>query len=344
MSDAGLFMPDFGGGDTFSTYLYASRKHPDKKLQKRLFEATSEWVEEALPDYSTEDICEVISNEKGTVLEPFDLTSADIELASMLMRMAFSRVYLQTRFRIVSRETIGSDGGLVITNNLNSYYVERFAHGTNRTVPTDAWTFSPASEPSTREVTKLVRPKVKVSCRFADEGMLIDIKIPTLEAMNWASKNVAHDENLAPVPISQRGNTHSGLIRDLMTYSTIGSKKGSLEDLGLRIDLTENRIVIAPKSPESVVRLTAHLMKKSVLLLDPGPSCRGRMKLLIGLQPPAEPQVDLEYSTVFTEGVLRNWLNIEMDRGPYIEKGDRYKIFEWLTSKPTNNTFKEYQI
>ena len=344
MSDVGLLMPDFGGGDTFSTYLYASRNHPNKKLRKRLFEATTEWVEEAIPIFSADQICEAISKEQGTVLEPFNLTAADIELAAMLMKMAFSQVYQQTRFRIVSRETIGSDGGLVFTNNLKSYYVERYALGINRTVPVDAWTFSPANEPSAREVAKLARPKVKASCKFSDEGMLIEIRIPALNVMKWMPKNAEINENRNPGPESRRGNTHSGLIRDIRKNSTIGPKKGPLGDLGLRIDLTENQIVIAPKSPESVVRFTAHLMKKSVIQLDPGPSYRGRMKLLIELRPPAGQQVDLEYSTVFTEGVLESWLDIEMDRGPYIEEKDRIEILEWFTSKPIKQRFKEYQI
>jgi hypothetical protein len=330
MSDVGLLMPDFGGGDTFSTYLYASRKHPDAELRKRLFDATTEWVEEAIPDYSLEQICEAISKEQGTVLEPFKLTPADLELAAMLMQMAFSKIYQQTRFRVVSRETIGSQGGLVVTNNLNSYYVERYARGRNRSEPSNAWTFAPANEPTPREVAKLTRPRTNARCRFVEDGLLVQIKSPSLEVMKWESDNSE--------------NSHTALIQDLMSNSTIGPKQAPIDGLGLRIDLAKNKISIAPKSPESVVRFTAHLMKKSVIQLDPGPSYLGRMKVLIELSPPAEPYVDLECTTVFTVGVLANWLDVEIDRGPYIEKEDRIEILEWLTAKPINQSFKEYQI
>ena len=341
MSDVGLLMPDFGGGDTFSTYLYASRNHPNKELRERVFDASSKWVDEALPSYTTEQISKTITQEQGTLIEPFRLTPADADLATMLIKMAFSQVYQQTRFRIVSRDTIGSEGGLVITNNLKSYYVERFALGNNRTAPAKAWTFCPANEPSLKVVAKLVRPKVVAKCKFSDNGLMIEIKIPALSIVKWTSKSGGEEHSNPP---QRRGNPHSGLVRDMTLNSTIGPKQDLVDDLGLRIDLAGDQIVIAPKSPESVVRFTAHLMKKSVIQIDPGPSYPGRMKLLIGLAPPAEPPVDLEYATVFTEGVLGDWLDVEMDRGPYIENRDRIEILEWLTTKPINQSFKEYQI
>jgi hypothetical protein len=337
-------MPDFGGGDTFSTYLYASRKHPNMELRKRLFEATTEWVDNAIPDYSSEQICEVISQERGTILEPFELSPSDVELAAMLMKMAFSKIYRQTRFRIVSRETIGSCGGLVFTNNLKSYYVERYARGINRSDPLNAWTFAPANEPTPREVAKLARPKIDAKLKFSDNGIFIEIGIPALAVMKWKDKNAVIDEDRGLPPSSRKEYSHTGLIRNIVANSTIGPKRDLLGDLGLRVDLAENKIVIAPKSSGSVIRFTAHLMKNSVIQLDPGDSYPGRMKLLIGLSPPDKSHIDLEYTTVLTEGVLGDWIDMEIDRGPYIEKQDRIDILEWLTSKPENQSLKEYLI
>ena len=88
--------------------------HPEKTVRARLCSKLEGWLKKLGDRADAEQIRTVLEKNKGTYLEPFVLSKADLDCSVFLARLAFSRTAEQTRFRVVSRDTIGTDGGLVL--------------------------------------------------------------------------------------------------------------------------------------------------------------------------------------------------------------------------------------
>src|SRR5262249_45548987 len=69
-----------------------------------------------------------LAEARGSPLEPFHLTPEAQEMAVRLVRVCFSRKSPVSRVRIVSCETLGGKGGLVLTRSLKGCFIERFGH------------------------------------------------------------------------------------------------------------------------------------------------------------------------------------------------------------------------
>ena len=117
------------------------------QFRAELSKTLIEWVESLDPCYSPTEVAKALQSCHGTEIEPFCLNQEDLEISILLVRAAFSKVYSQSRFRIVSRETLGSEGGCVLTNNLRHFYLERFALGRHRSTPQRYWSFIPGNTP-----------------------------------------------------------------------------------------------------------------------------------------------------------------------------------------------------
>ena len=136
--------------------LFASLHAPGRKEQQYWLSCLQEWVERLGPLRSQAEIAAALTTIQGTELEPFTLTGRERDLASLFLRAAFSSCLGVSRVRVVSLETLSNQGGAVITNNLRSYYVERFALGHHRRSPKAGWVVAPG-------VTGLRAPQIKVT-------------------------------------------------------------------------------------------------------------------------------------------------------------------------------------
>ena len=224
-----------------------------------------------------EEIKDLLLKENGSELEPFSLTDEDTNCVSLLCSMAFSKLGRQTRFRVVSRQTLGSDGGLVITSNLKSFYLKRYnknSGGNPYGQPKDSWSFVPSLIPKRKSEykTHLIPDK---------DGFIIKSKIPESPKGVFACQS------------SYRQNGH------------IENSKISLEKLGLKLEINNWEMSIRSGSPESMIRLMAYMSKGAKLYLkgdDPEiPNIR------IKLEVPQDKRITLE-STISSTPSYCNWL------------------------------------
>ena len=112
--------------------LLSAREHPDFQFRERIWSILEAWLTGKAPRFDAAKASSLLETPKGTFIEPFVLSGEDIKLASFLLRLALSKQVDLSRFRIVGEDTIGNEGGLVITRKGNFFYSERFAFGKNK--------------------------------------------------------------------------------------------------------------------------------------------------------------------------------------------------------------------
>jgi len=276
------------------------------------------WVATLIPRFQSTEIIDALRACGGTTLEPFTLGDDDEEIATMLLRIAFSDAFGQTRFRIVSRETLGSDGGCVMTNNLEHYYVERYARGKRRKTPSAYWSFSPRNLPikainalgaSAREASRLMN-SLQVSLVADDSGFRVQLKNVDLSTLQW--------------PETAR------LAGSLQKHSVIGASRETLDAIGLRVQVGKGTLSLLPGSPEATMRMTAHMLSESLLVLEPGAENEGRFKVYVRLAPPSDGEQPLKALVAVTNGFFKEWLDLDTEQAPELSESQRLTIARWL--------------
>ncbi len=216
--------------------------HPEEASRRELRAILDQWLSQLGKTPSEEDLRQLISSESGTTLEPFVLTPTDLECAIFLARAAFSKKIGQTRFRIVSRETMGADGGLVITQNLKSYYAERYSLGRHRSQPNSGWAFIPEFLPTKKQQAGADLAHATLSTD--EEGFSIVVPLP--------------ESRLHP----------SQCARLFQKGSQIAGVSDSFSDLGLRIGSYDGQVCIRSGSPESMIRMMSYMVEERTLVLQ----------------------------------------------------------------------------
>ncbi len=305
-------------GDTFPLIFYSALSHPDKSFRVQLMDSIRSWVDTLDPVYTEDQIQTVINNCTGTILEPFLLNNQDIEISTILIRMAFSKAFNQTRFRLVSRETLGSEGGCVLTNNLKHYYVERFELGHHKKSPANSWSFVPNNFPD--NLMEKLRPMLVNASKQSnsldaeisvdDSGYKIMLQGIDLNNLRWPDT--------------------SGLAGDLQKNSTVGDKKESLLSLGIRVEIFENELKIQTASPESMMRFTAYLLDGTLLVLDPGEQVEGRFKIHLPISLPEDDKLSIKPTVTVTNNPFSEWLNVSPGHAPELSKSEQLKLSKWL--------------
>ncbi len=280
--------------------------HPDadaRQLLRRLLDSWLSHLGETPPD---DEVREIISSESGTVIEPFSLTSTDLDCAVFLARAAFSEKGAQTRFRVASRGTIGPDGGLVITNNLQSYYAERYIHGEHRSQPRKGWAFVPAAVP---EAGSDCPRMVAATLKSDDQGFRIVVPLPECR------------EDPAFFAVQLQRN------------SKIRGVKRSLSDLGLRIECHRGKVHVLSGSPESMIRLMAHMVEQRSLTLQ-GESSESDIPItLIRLDAPQEKPIKLPAMTGSTSA-YSSWMTGIVPSPIPLKKKHKIALSSWLRPHP----------
>jgi hypothetical protein len=195
---------------------------------------------DGVPDRETIRSC--ITGEKGTPLEPFILQEEDVELAVFLAQVAFSDSVGETRIRIVSRDTIGNGGGLVLTNNLKSYFTERYAFGKNRHNLKVGWEFIPNFLKSLGSLKVLSQ---EASIMSDDVGFCISIPSLQIEPDDFQDALDSYQSN-----------------------ARIDGCDFDFSQLGLRVDRFQRGVKIVTGSPESIIRLMPALLDEKLLFLE----------------------------------------------------------------------------
>ena len=284
--------------------------HPDSQVRNRLREVVDLWAEAQKPKYSAGEIRELILNETGTPLEPFTLEEADVETAVFIANVAFSEKINASRIRIVSRETIGEKGGLVITSNLRHYYAERYMLGKYKRNPQTGISFFPTYTPSSDKSLPVRLNAIRASLLADDDGFIIHLPWPHI------------------------GMNPGLFARRLQILSRLEPGSISFDKVGLRVDATESNIEIRTGSPEAQIKLAAHMINKATIHLATGGQYPTAPDANIVLEMPDQTKTSLK--TVFvSSGKVCNWLKFEHDSPISVSKEDKLAISKWVPPHPT---------
>jgi hypothetical protein len=227
--------------EIFRLVVAAAFYHPDPPTKDHLRGLLDTWLEGLAPCHSPDTVRTAIVAQKGTFLEPFHLSNEDLECSVFLVRAAFSGASKEQRIRIVSRDTIGTEGGLILTRNLKSYYVERFPEGKTAGQPKESCVFLPALVPPLGKTGALPTIAELIS---EDTGFRIRIKLP------------GEPDNAA------------ALARGYQSHSRIEGVPEDFNRLGLRVEIQRDEVHILTGSPEAMIRMMAHMVGEATLTLE----------------------------------------------------------------------------
>lgn len=291
--------------DANSLILTSAFYHPDENLRKALRQSVADWVDKLCPHFTEDDIRNVILQEKGTILEPFRIDGNDLEMAVTLAMAAFSKKVDQKRCRIVSRETIGSEGGLVITSRLKTYFAERYQQGKYKRKPRAGFTFLPAWLPASGDHKMFQMMKSTATLYVDEDGFTI--RVP------WPHYTVEAGE----------------LARDLQIHSRISRTSDSFDQLGLRVETERNSVMVRTGSPEAQIKLMANMMNGETIILSTDSDSVGKLNAFIVLYMPEEDELPLK--TIFTTtGVPCDWIKCTCSEGIKIKEKEMVDIAKWL--------------
>lgn len=270
--------------DALPLAIQAAVGHPDAAVRQKTRTWLDDWVEGLEPRYDAESVRSVLLEAKGTVVEPFSLSARDMDIAVLATRAALSKRIGHQRFRVVSSETIGLSGGLVLTSNLNSYYVERVVWGKHRNTPWRTSFVAPGSLPATTAEATSAR----AICRLTPAALQIDVP-----AWCW-----------------QAGDALGELVRSL---EVSGLRRAEpLSGRELSIALRGDHVRLESRSPESLIRLTAMAERAEFLALS-SPVKSAVHRVLIALSPVESDDTELRVFTTQTSRSTRQWAGFWSD-------------------------------
>lgn len=293
--------PDYDS-EVFRLAVAAAFYHPGPAERADLRKLLDHWLGTLGNVVAPDEIRHVIASTKGTVIEPFVLTEADLECAVFLAQAAFSKSGAQTRLRIVSRDTMGGDGGLVLTQNLKSYYVERYAHAKRLPQPNGGWAFVPSMVPDNSAACQQL---TGASLLSEDQGFRIVVEMP--EAKSDAAR----------------------FAREFQRHGGIEGVGQSLTQLGLRVECNNGQVHILSGSPESMIRIMAHMVSEKTLVLKGGSDGRELPTVLISLRMPEDEPVKLPAVVVMGAG-YSSWMSLKVPVPVPLTEAHKLAIAGWL--------------
>jgi hypothetical protein len=287
--------------------LAAASQHPDPELRSRVRQGIDELVEGANPTYSVAEVSAALATVRGTPLEPFELSEGDLDVVIPLVRFAFSARQRRTRFRVVSRETLGTEGGAVLTNNLRHFYIERFVGGNLTRTPAHYWFVAPAELPVLQGTRTAREARHRALCSVTDHGITI-----TIDA-GWLPHGITARE--AAEAFGSNGY--------------IGPKRTRLKAVGIRVDARGGRLELRTGSPEAIVKLSAFMDQRATLVLYGGSERDGLGRVFIPLSPLVEEESELNALVTFAQWPGHSWVGLDaMDCVP-LGVVDRLSIARW---------------
>lgn len=289
--------------------LLAAEKHPEHQFRRALWNTLNGWVNVAAPIDDITPIIHLLTNEKGTFLEPFELGKASLQTASFLARLAlFNASNQASRFRVCSDKTIGNVGGLVITNNLASFYSEEFVLGRNRLLNSVIRFYAPYMS-SLIPISSNYAQGLKAYVNSDDGGLFILIESHLLELVGWVPRNDVY--------------AMRDVANKLAKHSTIGIGKTPVSELGLSFSVVDDGLKISPKSPEAIIRFSSYLVQGQKINLS------GLLNYDLQISLPREGQGDAPITIVANDGFALQWMNVEDLGFPNLELHEIEKIRNW---------------
>lgn len=219
------------------------------------------------PILGREDVIRVIREAKGSSFSPFVIADDFIEIAADLVQLAISRTGGVSRMRIVSEDTIGTAGGLMLFQSGASRFASpsRMARGSSGR-------------------SCYVAPREAVSAYTQAE-----FDSPVMATLSWDGSGYGITVGSEVVQRYLVGG-----IRGLQQHSRIVSPERTFSDIGLRIDnLGDGAIRIQTGSPESLMQFTSICAVPTTLVLCGSTQLNSRTNSIV-LEIPSLKKVPLQ--------------------------------------------------
>jgi len=274
----GLGDPDLGA--IFALWM----AHPEGSVRRQAAEMVANLVAESKPLHPPEAIEEVLRSEKGTLLDPFTLSEAEIEAATAFVSLGLSQAHRQDAVRVVSSSTIGRAGGLVVQADLTTAYISRsLLEGRLRT-PWHHWHFAPA---------ELRAERGSGLSTIAGQSGMVGRSFVLIDVRDFA-------------PWYGTTDPEAGVrLREASVLAGV-----SLVDLGVALDFEDGvRLVASASTPEAIIRCISALGRGRLLRI--GDPAQGGPCLLALLETaPPRARVLVPTRTVLTRAP--SWLRADL--------------------------------
>jgi hypothetical protein len=295
-----------------ATLLAAMADHPDTELRQRISDRVAEWTRSLRPRFSEEDVKGAIARQSGTALEPFSLADDDLRLATIAVRAAFSRKGAQKRFRVVGAQTLGAHGGLVLTDNLRGYYVERFALAARRRTPWHYWFIAPAwrrADGAGWSGTPGLTGKQQMRA------------VCTLDSKGWSVV-------LPPIVWREEADAGPARSKPWLNGRVLDSKM-TIHSLGVRVVAEKAGVRLEASAPEVLLRIGTLARRRPWIVLERSegrkPSAAAEEKLYMRLLPLEQERMVLPTAAAVVSSAA-GWLSFGRGLAPSLPFADQVAV------------------
>jgi len=310
----GRLFPSDGQGD-LPIVVRAAFLHPDVRVRERVLSSLDRWIAQRRPIHAREEIERALVAVSGTLIEPFVLSDTRFEVAVRVLQAAFCVGSPVKRVRIVSEETFGAEGGWVMTDNLNGYYAERYPLGANRKGARSGSFVAPAEMErcaDNRTMSDFAVASLS-TCFVGGTGFVFRIPVP--HWLKWIELDTNHDR----------------ICRHIRDHSFVGVRIASFAALGLTVEYQPPDLLVHTGSPESLLRVSAHMANGDTMVMSPGEPHREHGVYFIQLRPGEEDVA--QYVTVWavtaSSPSLTRWVRLEHTETVDLPDSDRKAISDW---------------
>ena len=287
--------------------IHAALSHPCGTIKERLWKKLEAFVESSRPKHSALEVEKVLQSFQGTVLEPFFLDEKNLRAAVFLTRLAFSQKEGQSRIRINSQLTPSNQGGLVLTHNLKSYFIERLSSAKYTRSPKSHWVFNPGREPIQADIP----PRLNAKGWIGDHGYEACIELKDFDKENWSYSNLD--------------------IASLLRHSYLRDSRKSLLELGIDAWKRGNRLHIALARPELMIQYGPRVssMEGLWLVLDQHEESEEASKISLHMGFSEEKPKPLTAQVVLGQTDLGGWIYSDCGFAPQLEEDLNQELIEW---------------
>ena len=227
---------------------YAAMNHPDAAVRTGLGTHLHAGIQARLGDDIRASLTAALRRERGTVIEPFELTDDDVIQACEVAELALHN--RDGALQVVSRDKVSPAGGLLLhlspnSGAIQSHYLECIASRRGQAKPpAGVWRYSPGHRPDPLD---LAADFAAVGATVSGDDRGFRIKIGPFP-ITWGLR-------VAPVVDSPR---HAGQLESPERLGLSTSAAGSSGTSWLSLK---------PGTPEGVIRLTAAMVGSEWLLV-----------------------------------------------------------------------------
>jgi hypothetical protein len=295
-----------------ASMLAAMTDHPDTELRQRISGRVAEWIRTLRPRLSEEDVEGAIVRQPGTAIEPFSLAGDDLRLATIAVRAAFSRKGAQKRFRVVGAQTLGTHGGLVLTDNLRGYYVERFALAARRRTPWHYWFIAPAWRRADAAGWSGIpglggERRMRAVCTLDDRGWTVV---------------------LPPMAGCEQADAGTPRSKPWLTGRVLGSKT-TIHSLGVRVVVEKASVRLEASTPEVLLRIGTLARRRPWVVLERSdgrsPSTTAEEKIYLRLLPLEQERIVLPTAVAVVSSAA-GWLSFGRELAPSLPFADQVAV------------------